>query len=71
MFGEKKNVIATYSKKRPVQYTKAIHFLTPDTLEDTWKPYSDDKSLNQVATNTKGKCGILLSLIELATAILI
>ena len=63
MFGEKKNVIATYSKKRPVQYTKAIHFLTPDTLEDPWKLYSDDKSLNQVATNTKGKCGILLSLI--------
>ena len=71
MFGEKKNVIATYSKKRPVQYTKAVHFLTPDTLEDPWKPYSDDKSLNQVFTNAKGKCGILLSLIGWAMAILI
>ena len=54
---KRKKVIATYSKSHPVQITKGKLFLTPDTPEDSWIPYSKGKSLKQ-GTKGKGKYGI-------------
>jgi hypothetical protein len=31
LFGQKKNVVVTYSKSRPFQIVKKNHFHTPDT----------------------------------------
>ena len=53
LFGTtRKNVIATYSKNRPVQIAKKHHFLTPDTPEE-WIPSSKETSLKQ-GTDKKG-----------------
>ena len=53
LFGTaRKNVIATYSKNRPVQIAKKHHFLTPDTPEE-WIPSSKEASLKQ-GTYKKG-----------------
>ena len=54
MFGRKKNVIATYSRNRPVQSTRNNHFLTPDTPED-WLASSSKEKRPKQDTNKKGK----------------
>ncbi|XP_068730746.1 uncharacterized protein [Montipora capricornis] len=55
---KRKKVIATYSKSQPVQITKGKLFLTPDTPEDSWIPYSKGKTLKQ---GTKGKASWMTS----------